>query len=51
MDNPIFNYPEFGGIKMKHGLSQQVRLIQLNPMAITQMESLLNHQGAIKNIK
>jgi hypothetical protein len=47
----LSNLESINAMLIHQRLSQQERLIQLNQMAITQMKSLLNHQGAIKNLK
>jgi len=47
----LSNIESINAMLIHQGLSQQERLIQLNQMAITQMKSLLNHQGATKNLK
>jgi hypothetical protein len=50
MNNPFFNVTEFSNIKNESGSNGFERLTQLNKIAITQMESLLN-SISLKNLK
>ncbi|WP_181304360.1 KilA-N domain-containing protein [Rufibacter sp. XAAS-G3-1] len=47
----LSNMESINAMLIHQGLDQSERLLQLNQLAITQMQSLLNHQSAIKKLK